>query len=311
MAASITDLIEYIKRNQASLGITLYEAAAETQLLDLERLKGVRLPTDIRTFYQFSNGFESAEDLFRIIPLDEIFTNDRLDKYVDAPHDFHIAEYLIYCDMWTVSINPLNAESYIIYNKVNESVILTNSFTDFLEVFLSKGVFGDRGLYHWRESLVRQQLSKLLPALPDLIYMKELDQLAESVRQKLNLKYDAKGVEFIEGFIERNKVQLAPEEWQGLITSLGAFLSRCIMLNYGGSWQQDDERGPCIAFDEQNKVFPFSKVTKQFENGLEDSVYSFYQALPVVFKLTPLAPVSPPAAVAAPEPPRKPWYKFW
>ena len=311
MAASIADLIERIKQNKASLGITLYEPASEAELLALERLKGVRLSAEIRAFYQFSDGFESAEDLFRIIPINEIFTNDRLDKYVDAPHDFHIAEYLIYCDMWTVSIDPLDAESYTIYNKVNESITLTNSFTDFLEMFLSKGVFGDGGLYDWRELLVRQQLSKLLPTLSDLIHMEELDQLAESVRQKLNLVYDAESVKFIEGFVERNRVQIAPEEWQGLITSLGAFLSRCIMLNYGGSWQQDDEHGPYIAFDEQNKVFPFSKVAKQFENGLEDSVYSFYQVIPIVFKLTPLVPVSPPIAVVTPEPSRKPWYKFW
>lgn len=126
--------------------------------------------------------------------------------------------------------------------------------------------------------------------------MKELENLAESVRTQLNLKYDADSVKFIEGFIERNKSGLDEEESRGLINSLGSFLGQCIIKNYGGQWQLDKETGSVtVAFDDNNKAFPFAKVSKQFENGLEDSVYSFYIIIPTFFKL---------------DKKRKSWWKF-
>ena len=114
--------------------------------------------------------------------------------------------------------------------------------------------------------------------------MKELEDLAESVRTQLNLKYDAPSVRFIEGFIERNKSSFDGEEREGLINSLGSFLGQCIIENYGGQWQLDHET-----------AYPFAKVSKQFDNGLEDSVYSFYIVTPTVFK---------------PGKKKKPWWKF-
>jgi hypothetical protein len=126
--------------------------------------------------------------------------------------------------------------------------------------------------------------------------MKELDNLAESVKTNLNLKYDASSVKFIEGFIERNKGSFEKEEHQGLINSLGSFLGKCIIENYGGQWELNNETGSvAIAFDDNNKAYPFAKVTKQFENGLVDSIYSFYSVIPTVFKL---------------EKKKKPWWKF-
>jgi hypothetical protein len=126
--------------------------------------------------------------------------------------------------------------------------------------------------------------------------MKELDDLAESVRTKLNLKYDASSIKFIEGFIERNKVSFEKEEYQGLINSLGSFLGKCIIENYGGQWELNNETGAvAIAFDSNNKAYPFAKVSKQFENGLVDSIYSFYSVIPTVFKL---------------DKKKRPWWKF-
>ena len=126
--------------------------------------------------------------------------------------------------------------------------------------------------------------------------MKELETLAETVRKQLNLKYDADSVKFIEGFIERNKGNFEKEEGKGLINSLGSFLGQCIIENYGGQWQLDNETGfVAVAFDDKNKAYPFAKVSKQFENGLEDSVYSFYTVIPSIFKIGKK---------------KKPWWKF-
>ena len=126
--------------------------------------------------------------------------------------------------------------------------------------------------------------------------MKELENLAELVRKQLNLKYDADSIKFIEGFIERNKGNFEKEESKGLINSLGSFLGQCIIENYGGQWQLDNEAGSvAVVFDDKNKAYPFAKVSKQFENGLVDSVYSFYTIIPTIFKL---------------EKKKKPWWKF-
>ena len=118
--------------------------------------------------------------------------------------------------------------------------------------------------------------------------MKEIEDLAHTVKTQLNLEYDEASVTFIESFIERNKQQIEKEQWNGLINSLGAFWGQCIIENFGGKWEMDqDLQSVCVAFDDKNKVYPFAKTSKQFENGLEDSISSMYRNIPVVFKISP------------------------
>lgn len=119
--------------------------------------------------------------------------------------------------------------------------------------------------------------------------MEELEQrllaLAENVRSTLKLEYNEESVKYQEGYIERTKSQIEEDYQEGFINAMGAFLGQCIIVIYGGAWYQDEDMGVCIRFDEHNKLFPFSKVGKQFENGLEDSVYSFFTVIPHIFKL--------------------------
>lgn len=107
------------------------------------------------TFYKFSNGFESAKDMFRIIPLEEIIHNIKgRNSHTENLKDFHIAEYMTYCDMWTLHVNPDDRNQYKIYNQANNTITLTQSFSDFLNVFLNDGVFD--GLYFWRKTIEKQ-----------------------------------------------------------------------------------------------------------------------------------------------------------
>lgn len=154
MSQSIKEIIEKLKRNYKELGITLFNPATFEIIAELENTIGIQLPDEIITFYKFCNGFESEEDMFRIIPLEEIIENIRIRKtYITNPKDFHFAEYMLYCDMWTLNINPQNKNDYKIYNMAETDINLTNSFGDFLEVFLNKGVF--EGLYEWKENIKR------------------------------------------------------------------------------------------------------------------------------------------------------------
>ncbi|MBO9203107.1 MULTISPECIES: SMI1/KNR4 family protein [Niastella] len=152
---TIKDIINRIKTDKTRLGITLYAPASSSDIVKFEEILHITLPDDIKTFYSFSNGFESDEDMFRIIPLEEIVDNikDR-NSFTESNGDFHIAEYMIYCDTWTLHVDSNDSSQYKIYNKTLNTIVLTNSFSEFLNVFLNKGVFD--GLYSWRENLANK-----------------------------------------------------------------------------------------------------------------------------------------------------------
>ena len=152
---TMIEIFNRIKADKIKLGITLFAPASLSDISKFEKARNTKLPDDIKTFYSLTNGFESDEDLFRIIPLQEIVENmkDR-DTYTENKGDFHIAEYLIYSDMWTLRVNASNPNQYEIYNKAESVVVLTNLFSEFLTVFLDKGVF--EGLYSWRKNIVNR-----------------------------------------------------------------------------------------------------------------------------------------------------------
>lgn len=148
----LDEVLSKIKRDKDFLGIKLYGNASETDITSFENTIGVILPPDFKSFYRFCNGFESNEDMFRMIPLNEILENraSMNRNYLVKKSDFHFAEYMIYCDMWTLTISVQSDSNYSIYNKAENVVTLTNSLSLFLDKFLTGGVFD--GLYKWRES---------------------------------------------------------------------------------------------------------------------------------------------------------------
>jgi hypothetical protein len=106
---------------------------------------------------------------------------------------------------------------------------------------------------------------------------------AQLVAGQLNLNFDEPSIKVLEGFIERQRERMGEKGIDGLINTLGSYLGECIIRNYGGHWENDTDGSPYIQFDEKNGSYPFSKVRKQFKNGLEDSIYSFYTQIPTVF----------------------------
>ena len=142
-------MIAELSTNLSPYDITPYPPASNEDLLNFEQKLGCPIPEDFKAFYFFCNGFESAEDLFRIIPLSEIA--DDLSKY--KPNCFAFAEYMIYCDIWEIEINPSKSDEYWISNHGLAFRDLTNSFGEFLNRFLTKGVFGEGGLYTWHEEV--------------------------------------------------------------------------------------------------------------------------------------------------------------
>ncbi len=93
--------------------------------------------------------------------------------------------------------------------------------------------------------------------------------------------FDRDSVAWVEGFIERHRADLKPgdEVPEGLVNCLGAFLGESIVRATGGQWARSEQDGSwSVQFANGSGAFPFAKVWKQFENGLEggDSILSFY-----------------------------------
>ncbi len=140
--------------------ITSYPGVPESTLHWCERQMRIIMPDDFRVFYRFCDGFESAEDAFRIIPLDEIVA-DKFEKRrsgLDSKR-FYFAEYMQYSGMWSIDMPTRQEESYAIFcpTRNDTQIILTHSFTEFLSYFLANGVFGDNGLYDWDDAVAGKQ----------------------------------------------------------------------------------------------------------------------------------------------------------
>lgn len=143
----IAGVIRTLKNGNHNQAVTLKPGASESDILIFEQQMNLQLPTELREFYEFSNGFETEELMFQILPLEEILKQ----KNEYNKDEFHIAEYMIYSDVWTLRVDNQTGELSI-YNSDHSSrdwMFLTNSFSEFLTRFLNKGLLEENGLYDW------------------------------------------------------------------------------------------------------------------------------------------------------------------
>ncbi len=154
---TIEEIIARIQRDKEHLGITLFEPASEADISSFEHKMQIKLPDDLKTFYRFCNGFESHEDMFRIIPLDEIWDNRLTGRDVsnEDGNRFDFAEYMIYGDVWLINIDQQDCNNYSIHNFNSHFITLSNSFTEFLDVFFIGGLF--EGLYEWTKAIEKSE----------------------------------------------------------------------------------------------------------------------------------------------------------
>ncbi|HEU4324458.1 MAG TPA: hypothetical protein VFS21_15055 [Roseiflexaceae bacterium] len=96
---------------------------------------------------------------------------------------------------------------------------------------------------------------------------------------------NAESVAWVEGFIER---QRARPDFDGpladrLTDVLGSYLGECMIEIYGGRWELLDGRWG-VRLPNGNAAFPFTKVHKQFDEGLDggESVASFFQVFGMI-----------------------------
>jgi hypothetical protein len=99
--------------------------------------------------------------------------------------------------------------------------------------------------------------------------------------------FNPQSVPWLEDYIERLRQSggLGDDAQKSkLVNMFGSFVGECIIECYGGKWiEREGAWG--VAFDNQNIVYPFGKVAKQIENGLEDGIGGFFQTIPALFRL--------------------------
>jgi hypothetical protein len=145
---TIQEAINLLQAYQGPYRLTLHPSAEEGLLTAVESTYGITLPDDFKTLYRFSDGFETDEDIFNMIPLAEIISNKK-ERY-----SLYIAEYMIYSDMWWLEINPDRSNDYKIMVESNgNQLVLTKSLAEFIHRFLKGGVFEPSGLYEWHEEI--------------------------------------------------------------------------------------------------------------------------------------------------------------
>ncbi|MBW3129398.1 SMI1/KNR4 family protein [Hymenobacter profundi] len=143
---TIHGLLSTLKANLSQTDITLYPGASKQLIQQFEQEMSLTLPADFKAFYSFCNGFESAEDMFRIIPLEEILEQKREFE----PQQFYVAEYLTYCDIWEVELTS-QSSGYQIHHM---NVALTDSLATFIDRFLRDGVYTKNGgLLDWPDEV--------------------------------------------------------------------------------------------------------------------------------------------------------------
>jgi hypothetical protein len=111
------------------------------------------------------------------------------------------------------------------------------------------------------------------------------DLVVRTVRENLDteLTFDQAGVMWIDDYINRLREHIAPEKRSGLISTLASFVGECIIRTCGGTWTEKDGWWG-VQVSERIWACPFAKVEKQFDNGPEDSVASFFTCIPILDK---------------------------
>ena len=111
----------------------------------------------------------------------------------------------------------------------------------------------------------------------------------EQMRQITGFEFglDAESVEKLDDDIQIQRVgtDLSPDSIRNYVNLFGSYLGECIIFCHGGYWENEEGRWR-VSFDENNAVYPFAKVQKQFDNGAGDSIKNFFDTIPVIFNLT-------------------------
>ena len=94
-----------------------------------------------------------------------------------------------------------------------------------------------------------------------------------------DIGFDVDSVAWVEGFVERARGRYAEGGVpNGLVSVIGSYLGEAIIAETNGHWMEDDAGQLAVQFPNEDAVYPFAKVQKQFDEGVAqgESILSFY-----------------------------------
>ena len=98
-------------------------------------------------------------------------------------------------------------------------------------------------------------------------------------KDSIKTDYSKESIKELEGWLGKQKKKNQKE----LINQVGTYLGESIIRAYGGTWKNTNASW-AVELSENNFVFPISKVHKFVHNGPEDSFYSLFKLIPIVYK---------------------------
>jgi len=108
--------------------------------------------------------------------------------------------------------------------------------------------------------------------------------LANQMKEHLQTEFNANGVKQLEEFIERIRGGSTEDEnFDSCLETCGAFLGQCLVEDFGGKWKNDYMS---VMIHDRIQVFVFSQAAKQFQNGLNDSVFFKAKLYPAILRFT-------------------------
>lgn len=156
------DFLEKLLEELVKAGTDFYIPATGASIGIFENICQLKLPADLKEFYQCCNGFgPDVKDQFQVLPLTEATMELIQCGKGKRGSRFVLAEYMLYCDWWEVELTPTTETSYHIVNAGHRSgipLVLTHSIEEFLARYLAGGVFGKGGLYEWHEEIEQRGL---------------------------------------------------------------------------------------------------------------------------------------------------------
>jgi len=111
------------------------------------------------------------------------------------------------------------------------------------------------------------------------------------------LSYDENSVAWLDGHINRVREKLIFKETVHLASIGGSFFGECIRRRYGGEWKLIGDKW-AVAFDSDQAVFPYTRVSRHLE-GDGESIVGLYKTIPALFMLKKVA--SPPVEATGKE----------
>ena len=99
------------------------------------------------------------------------------------------------------------------------------------------------------------------------------------------IQYDEAGIARTDAFISQGWPDgklMMPDH---TISVIGSFVGEGVRQTLGGTWGHTDERGFHLdGVGGGARIYPFAKVAKRFENGMDDSLAFYYSALKQVIE---------------------------